>query len=116
VQFNKRIGGKFSTCPSEPEIYWKKIEEEGEYADSHFSEIKRAFIDQIKQDPQGWKIKREDEVPYYSLKVYQRRDENYKDMIVTNYDKKYKLSYKIHGCEYTNGSKRHYKNGFTKEE
>jgi len=34
------------------EIYYKEADEEREYADSHFSEIKRGFIDTIKQNPQ----------------------------------------------------------------
>jgi len=97
--FDKKISVKASTCPSEPEIYWKKIDEEGDYADSHFSEMKRAFIDQIKQNPQDWKIE-EYEVPDYQLMGVPKEERKSKDLVVV--------------CK--NSVKRHYKNGFTKEE
>ncbi|CAJ0747140.1 5242_t:CDS:2 [Entrophospora sp. SA101] len=45
----------------EYEIFEKEVEEEHEYIKNHFFEIKRGIINIIKQNPQEWEIKEEEE-------------------------------------------------------
>ena len=101
IWFNKKINARLPTCMMDSEIYFKEVEEEGEYADSHFSEIKRGIIDIIKQNPQEWEIK-EKNVHRIELEGLPENEWKSKHMVVR---KKGII-----------GGKHHSKNGFTKEE
>ncbi|CAG8489889.1 13547_t:CDS:2 [Gigaspora margarita] len=74
----KWVEEQLPTCVDEPEIFYKEVEEEGEYADSHFSEIKRGIIDIIKQNPQEWEIK-EENVSHVELEGLPKSD-NFQDL------------------------------------
>ena len=102
VWFDKRIGAKLVSTGDE--VYYKEVDEEGEYADNHFSELKRGFIDIIKQNPQDWEIK-EYEVSSCMNRLPPGEEWKPRDLVVTNWGKE---GNRCHYC--------HYKNGFTEEE
>ena len=109
VWFDKRISAKLVSTGDE--VYYKEADEEGEYAESHFSELKRGFIDIIKQNPQNWKIK-EDEVSACMDRLPLGEEWKPKDLVVTNWH----MNCIADWCKKGRATHIHYKNGFTKEE
>jgi len=109
VWFDKRIGAKLVSTGDE--IYYKEADEEWEYAKNHFSELKRGFIDIIKQNPQEYEIK-EYEVSPIMNNLPPGEEWKPRDMVVTNWH----MSCIEDWCKKGGVTHTHYKNGFTKEE